>query len=620
MYSSCGGGIEIVSPEDTEKGGIAKQESYDAAISSDDGSEFDVMVVYTPSAREHIGGTAATVATIHLVVDQTNVAYQNSQIFPRVRLVYQGEINYNDSGDSYTDLSRLRGTSDGYMDEVHGLRNIYGADMVCLIASPGPLEPCGQAYQLESSFLSIFASWAFSWVADNCIIGSYVFSHELGHNMGAHHAVGDSGTSRGTGLYNYSHGWRWYGNSGTQFRSIMAYLPGTWVPYFSNPDILYDGQPTGRLDLEDNALTIDNSASVVANWRQSVVAHVPPSAEDDIVFVQPGIPTTIELKALDDSHPNPPAMLSYVITSLPRQGTLDDPCAGRVVAVPYTLLDNGNKVIYTSVPDLACPDMMTFIADDGGVQPEAGQSNVATILLKFGGDIYSADMDTNPGWHTPKRWTWGMPIEPDCCPAYSYPTSGYTGNNVIAYNLTGNYTNNMRSTSYATTPVIDCQGYENIVLTFYRWLWVYASDEDHANIEISIDGSNWIEIWHNGESNMTDTAWKYIQFDISAIADNQQTLQIRWGMGPTSDYWNYPGWYLDDIRVSGAVILQPQVGDFSSDCRVNLYDFATLALAWLSNPSDENWNPLCDISIPSDDVINEYDLNVFTDNWLVGTE
>ena len=618
MYPQCGGGIEIMHPDEIETEGIAKQESYDAILSSnDDGSEFDVMVVYTPKARDHIGGTAATIAAIYLMVDQTNVAYQHSQIFPMVRLVYHGEINYNDYGDSYVDISRLRSNGDGYMDEVHGLRNTYGADMVCLINARGIIEPCGLGYLMQS-LSSGFASWAFSWVGDDCI--GHTFAHELGHNMGSHHAVGDSGLSRGEGLYNYSHGWRWYGDSGTQFRSIMAYSPGSLAPHFSNPNILYDGQPTGRVDLEDNTRSINNAALTVANWRQATVAHVPPTAEDDIVFLQPGIATTIELKAQDDSHPNPPAAMTYVITSLPQKGTLDDPCAGRIETVPYSLLDNGNQVIYTSVPDLVCPDMMTFVADDSGVQPQAGQSNVATVQLKLGGDIYSADMDTNPGWHTPKRWAWGVPIEPDCCPAYSYPTSGYTGNNVIAYNLTGNYTNKMRSTSYATTPVIDCQGYENIVLTFYRWLWVYASDEDHANIEISIDGSNWIEIWHNGESKIKDTAWKYMEYDISAIADNQQTLQIRWGMGPTSDFGYYPGWYLDDIRVSGAVIPQPRVGDFGSDCRVNLYDFATLALAWLSNPGDENWNPICDISIPPDDVIDEYDLKVFTNNWLAGNE
>jgi len=617
-YPGCGGGIEVNYPENTETEGIVKQEGYDAIVSADDdGSEFDVMVVYTAKARDHIGGTAATTAAIYLMVDQTNVAYQHSEVFPRLRLVYHGEVNYNESGDSYADLSRLRGTSDGYMDGVHGLRNSYGADLVCLISARGIIEPCGLGYVMQS-LSSGFASAAFTWVGDDCI--GHTFAHELGHNMGCHHAVGDSGLTRGEGLYDYSHGWRWYGDSGTQFRSIMAYSPGSMVPYFSNPDILYDGQPTGRVDLEDNARSINNAAFTVANWRQSTVAHTAPTAEDAIVFVQPGVAATVELEAHDDSHPNPPAMLSYVITSLPTKGTLNDPCVGRIETVPYALANNADKVIYTSVPDLVCPDTMTFIADDGGVPPEAGQSNVATIQLKLGGDIYSADMNTNPGWHTPKKWAWGVPVEPDCCPAYSYPTSGYTGNNVIAYNLTGNYANSMRSTSYTTTPVIDCQGYENVVLTFYRWLWVYASDEDHANIEVSVDGSNWIEIWHNGESDITDTTWKYMEYDISAIADNQPALQIRWGIGPTNDYLYYPGWYLDDVRVSGAVIPQGPPGDFGPDCRVDLYDFATLASAWLSSPGNENWNPLCDISVPPDDVINARDLKVFTDNWLAGIE
>lgn len=57
--------------------------------------------------------------------------------------------------------------------------------------------------------------------------------------------------------------------------------------------------------------------------------------------------------------------------------------------------------------------------------------------------------------------------------------------------------------------------------------------------------------------------------------------------------------------------------DFDTDGNVDGYDFATFASAWLSSPPrDDNWNPVCDISIPADGVIDILDLAVLVDNWL----
>ncbi len=83
-----------------------------------------------------------------------------------------------------TDLSRLRATNDGYMDELHSLRDSYGADLVSLIEN----EPayCGYAYRMTSLSTS-FASSAFSVVHHSCATGYYSFAHEIGHNQGAHH-------------------------------------------------------------------------------------------------------------------------------------------------------------------------------------------------------------------------------------------------------------------------------------------------------------------------------------------------------------------------------------------------------------------------------------------------
>ncbi|MHC4633054.1 MAG: LamG-like jellyroll fold domain-containing protein, partial [Planctomycetota bacterium] len=88
---------------------------------------------------------------------------------------------------------------------------------------------------------------------------------------------------------------------------------------------------------------------------------------------------------------------------------------------------------------------------------------------------------------------------------------------------------------------------------------------------------------------------------------------------------------IDDIRIYNRALVKPGIveivkeGDpgvpasFDNDGHLDFYDFSILASAWLSKPGDENWNPLCDISIPHDNIINEQDLGVLAAHWLEDT-
>jgi hypothetical protein len=249
----------------------------DDVLAQDDGSLIDMLVVYTPAARSAEGGVAAMEALIQLAIDETNQAYANSQMAPRVRLVHTAESAYTESGNMSTDLTRLRSTSDGYMDEVHGLRDTYKADQVTLIGASS--QYCGIAYVM-TSVGSGFASSAFSVVSRVCATGYYSFGHELGHNQGSTHDRANGGSA----AYPYSYGWQ---NPTGLFRTVMAYnCPGgcSRVQHFSNPDVLYSGQPTG-VDYDsspataaDNARSIDNTAFTVANFRESNTAPPTPPA------------------------------------------------------------------------------------------------------------------------------------------------------------------------------------------------------------------------------------------------------------------------------------------------------------------------------------------------------
>ena len=60
------------------------------------------------------------------------------------------------------------------------------------------------------------------------------------------------------------------------------------------------------------------------------------------------------------------------------------------------------------------------------------------------------------------------------------------------------------------------------------------------------------------------------------------------------------------------------LGDFAGGCDVDFLDFRVLGLVWLTEEGQAGYDPNCDIAVPFDGVIEEKDLKVFTDNWLLG--
>jgi hypothetical protein len=161
--------------------------------------------------------------------------------------------------------------------------------------------------------------------------------------------------------------------------------------------------------------------------------------------------------------------------------------------------------------------------------------------------VYSFPMDTDPGWTTQGLWAWGQPTGGGGQYGGPDPTSGYTGSNVYGYNLNGDYENYLAET-HLTSTAIDCTGLSYVSLKFWRWLGVEQPLYDHAYVRVSNNGSTWTTIWEN-PTEITDSSWTLQEFDISAIADNQPTVYLRWTMGPTDVAWQYCGWNIDDVQI-----------------------------------------------------------------------
>ncbi|MBN1297384.1 hypothetical protein JXA80_11435, partial [bacterium] len=68
-----------------------------------------------------------------------------------------------------------------------------------------------------------------------------------------------------------------------------------------------------------------------------------------------------------------------------------------------------------------------------------------------------------------------------------------------------------------------------------------------ASIQISVDGSTFVSIWENLDVETADSEWILQTLDISAIADGQPAVYLRWVMGETDQGWRYCGWNIDDV-------------------------------------------------------------------------
>ncbi len=254
-------------------------------VPRDDGSEIDVMVVYTPLAKHREGGRAAIEALIDLFVAETNQAYVNSGVIHRIRLVLREEVDYVEVGNSGIDLGRLQGDSDGYMDHVHELRYLYAADLVHIVV--GLIDACGLGWISEEE------SYGFALTVSGC--GGLTFAHELGHNMGLHHDRYEVGVPLKGSHYGYVNqrmfetdapeSSRWYTimAHGRQCLEVGDFYCER-LPYFSNPENTYKGDPmgvpadhpsTGVDGPADAVGTLNDRREITANFRQSSTSPIP---------------------------------------------------------------------------------------------------------------------------------------------------------------------------------------------------------------------------------------------------------------------------------------------------------------------------------------------------------
>ncbi len=235
----------------------------------------DYMVTYSPEVEEAAGGTEAMKQQALDNITHVNEVLTNSGLgHISFRLVHAQAWTEENLGE-YLDLPG----SD--LISHYELRKKYQADCYSTVTIDFNLNAWGAIPIRDGSNSSYQCRTAFSYRNYK----AKTFAHELGHNMGGYHnRPEEAGRMK-------AYGYNFVGNDEVHYRTVMSYgypseegIPTTSIPYYSNPNILYEGQPTGKTDSEDMAESISYWAPRLANKYK----EPPPET--------PETPTVINLK------------------------------------------------------------------------------------------------------------------------------------------------------------------------------------------------------------------------------------------------------------------------------------------------------------------------------------
>ncbi|MDA1112690.1 MAG: hypothetical protein O3A95_00100 [Planctomycetota bacterium] len=322
-----------------------------------------------------------------------------------------------------------------------------------------------------------------------------------------------------------------------------------------------DGQI--RTIIEEHWLTLDdndgnifngtpNYADIDAGFRQQGFDGV------DIQLIQ--IAHTPLGNSLSEAGPyvvdaDITSLIGNVITSADVVYSVD---GGPEVTIP---MSNSGSSYTAGIPGQASPARVSYHIEssDSGGNTEDFPRNGSELMFVVGveNQIYFNDFEgaTDEGWvhaqvTTQDDWMRGVPAGKVDDPSSAFDGNNCWGNDLGPSGFNGSYAANVNN--YLESPSIDCTGETGVTLRFARWLNVEESRYDSAIITV-----NGIQVYINpfaGDDRAS--AWSMQEIDISAIADNNPSVKVRYTLISDGGL-ELGGWNLDNFEL---MTLEPVPG------------------------------------------------------------
>lgn len=136
------------------------------------------------------------------------------------------------------------------------------------------------------------------------------------------------------------------------------------------------------------------------------------------------------------------------------------------------------------------------------------------------------------------------------------PTYSYSGENVLATNLDGNYTRGIPASNpyKAISQSVNAKYYKNLKINYKRWLNIDYFDL--ARVKISSDNEATWNIIYQNISSIFDRNWKTVVQNISAQATRKENVNIMFSIDTSNNTVEYGGWNIDNFAITGDYIAQ----------------------------------------------------------------
>lgn len=173
----------------------------------------------------------------------------------------------------------------------------------------------------------------------------------------------------------------------------------------------------------------------------------------------------------------------------------------------------------------------------------AGNSKIEQSIISY-------DFDSATSWSLNNSWAIGVPLGGG---TYD-PTYSYSGTNVMATDLNGNYPANITEGSehIAISPQAIATYFKSVNLRYRRWLNVESTDK--ARVWLSNDGgTSWTKITENSLS-IQDRIWKNMLHDISTLSTRKTDVRVRFSIDESDGTTEYGGWNIDNFAITGDFI------------------------------------------------------------------
>ncbi|MDA3952432.1 MAG: T9SS type A sorting domain-containing protein [Bacteroidales bacterium] len=139
------------------------------------------------------------------------------------------------------------------------------------------------------------------------------------------------------------------------------------------------------------------------------------------------------------------------------------------------------------------------------------------------------------------------------------PDYAVSGDYIIGTDITGlgtflgDYENNLGDRAYtASSPYINCKYYTDIYL--YYDIWFNMDTYDTATVDLNTGReNNWEKYWQSSGTSIQNQ-WSTVKYELDNYVSREDSVQVRFTLGPTNGFFYYSGWNIDNLVFVGNYI------------------------------------------------------------------